>query len=182
MLRIQGGSIHKVLSTVPGLEWVHVVVVLSLSHVWLFATPWAVAYQAPLSTGFLRQEYLSGLPFPSPGDLLNPGIQPASPALAGGFFTTEPPGKPECLLIGSFCYICYFEWRRFRSRCGERWVSVICTDRNYRTFILLIACWRKMFFPSLFFSPTSSYNPPLGLHYQDRFSLHCSSHSNPPLI
>ena len=44
--------------------------------------------------GFLRQENWSGLPFPSPGGLPNPGIEPASPALAGGFFTTEPPGKP----------------------------------------------------------------------------------------
>ena len=74
-----------------------------------FVTPWAVVHQAPLSMGFLRQEYLSGLPFPSPGDLLNLGIQPASPALAGRFFTTEPPGKPKCLLTGGFCYICYFE-------------------------------------------------------------------------
>ena len=44
--------------------------------------------------GFSRQEYWSGFPFPSPGDLLYPGIEPESPALAGGFFTTEPPGKP----------------------------------------------------------------------------------------
>ena len=56
-----------------------------------FATPWTVAHQAPLSTGFPRQEYWSGLPFPSPGDLPDPGIEPMSPALAGGFFTTEPP-------------------------------------------------------------------------------------------
>ena len=51
-----------------------------------FANPWTVASQAPLSMGFSRQEYRSGLPFPSPGDLQDPGIQPASPALAGGFF------------------------------------------------------------------------------------------------
>ena len=63
-----------------------------LSRVWLFATPWTVAYQVPLSMGFSRQEYWSGLPFPSPGDLSNPGIGPGSlrtPALAGGFFTTR---------------------------------------------------------------------------------------------
>ena len=53
----------------------------SLSRVRLFATPWTVAYQAPLSVGFSRQEYWSGLPFPSPGDLPNPGIEPRSPAL-----------------------------------------------------------------------------------------------------
>ena len=61
----------------------------SISHVQVFATPWTVARQAPLS----RQEYCSGLPFPPPGDLPDPGIKPAAPALAGGFFTTEPPRK-----------------------------------------------------------------------------------------
>ena len=52
-----------------------------LSHVLLFATPWTVAYYAPLSMGFSRQEYWSGLPFPSPEDLPDPGIKPRSPAL-----------------------------------------------------------------------------------------------------
>ena len=68
-----------------------------LSCVQLFITPWTVALQAPLSLGFPRQEYWSGLPLPSPGDLPDPGIEPAflaSSALAGGFFTTEPSGKP----------------------------------------------------------------------------------------
>ena len=64
-------------------------------HVRLFATPYAVAHQAPWSMGFSRQEYRNGLPFPSPGDFPDPGIEPASPALAGGFSTTEPPGKPK---------------------------------------------------------------------------------------
>ena len=58
-----------------------------LSHVRLFATPWTVAYQAPPSMGFSRQEYWSGLPFPSPGDLSNPGIEPGSPALQADAFT-----------------------------------------------------------------------------------------------
>ena len=62
-------------------------------------TPWTVASQAPLSMGFSRQEYWSGLPFLTPGDLPNPGIKPTSLALAGGFVTTEPPGKPI------YCYI-----------------------------------------------------------------------------
>ena len=60
----------------------------------ILVTPWTVAHQAPLSMGFSRQEHWSGLPFPPPGNLPNPGIQSASPALAGGFFTTEPCGKP----------------------------------------------------------------------------------------
>ena len=55
--------------------------VKSLSRVGLFATPWTIAYQAPLSMGFSRQEYWSGLPFPSPGDLPDPGIKPGSPTL-----------------------------------------------------------------------------------------------------
>ena len=59
----------------------------------MFVAPGTVALQALLYTGFPRQEYRSGLPFSSPGDLLNPGIEPTSPALAGGFFTTEPPGE-----------------------------------------------------------------------------------------
>ena len=62
------------------------------SHVCLFATPWTVAHLASLSMGFSRQEYWSGLPCPSPGDLLDPGIELASfmsPAVAGGFFTTS---------------------------------------------------------------------------------------------
>ena len=67
----------------------------SLCRVQLSATPWTVAHQAPLSMGFSRQDYWSGLPFPSPGDLPDPGIEPTSPALAGGFLTTVPPGKPD---------------------------------------------------------------------------------------
>ena len=67
------------------------------SDVWLFVTSWAVVCENPLSMGFSRQDYWSGLPFPSPGDLPDPLIENrslASPTLAGGFFTTEPPGKP----------------------------------------------------------------------------------------
>ena len=61
-----------------------------------------IACQAPLSMGFPRQKYWSGLPFPSPGDLLNPRIKPVSPALAGSFFTTEPPAKPQFLFMALF--------------------------------------------------------------------------------
>ena len=67
--------------------------VKSFSCVQLLATPWTAAYQAYLSMEFPRQEYWSGLPFPSPEDLANLGIEPMSPALADGFFATEPPGK-----------------------------------------------------------------------------------------
>ena len=67
-----------------------------LSHVQLFVTPWAVARQAPLSMEFSMREYWRGLPYPSPGDLPDSGVKPASlvsPAQAGGFFTPAPPGK-----------------------------------------------------------------------------------------
>ena len=68
--------------------------VKSLSRVRLFATPWTVAYQASLSMGFCSQEYWSGLPFPFPGDLPDPGVEPRSPALEAYTLTAEPPGKP----------------------------------------------------------------------------------------
>ena len=79
-------------------EWVK-----SLSRVQLFATPWTVAYQASLSMGFPRQEYWSGLPFPSPGDLPDPGINPGSSALEADALTSEPPGK----LSLSICHDCW---------------------------------------------------------------------------
>ena len=73
-----------------------------LSGIWLLVTLWTVAHQAPLSMGFSMD--WSGLPFPSPGDFPNPGIELASPSLASWFFTTEPSGKPflyvnKCLLL-----------------------------------------------------------------------------------
>ena len=70
--------------------------VCGLSHVQLFVSLWTVVHQAPLSMEFSRQEYWSGLPLTPPGDLPDPGIKPTSlmsPALAGGLFTTAPPGK-----------------------------------------------------------------------------------------
>ena len=69
--------------------------VKSLSRVWLFATPWTVSHQAPPSMGLSRQEYWSGLPFPSPGHLPDPGIEPRSPTLQADALTSEPPEKPK---------------------------------------------------------------------------------------
>ena len=68
--------------------------VKSLSRVQLFATLWTVAHHAPLSMGFSRQEYWSGLPFPSPGDLPNPGMELWSPTLQADSLPSEPPGNP----------------------------------------------------------------------------------------
>ena len=67
----------------------------SLIRVQLFATPWTAASQAPPSRGFSRQEYWSGLPFPSPGDLPDSGIEPRSPTLQAGALPSKPPGKPQ---------------------------------------------------------------------------------------
>ena len=72
-----------------------VVKVKSLSCVRLFVTPWTAGPQAPASMGFPRQEYWSRLPFPSPGDLPDSGIEPGSPALQADALTSEPPGKPK---------------------------------------------------------------------------------------
>ena len=73
--------------------------VKSLSRVQLFATPWTVAHQAPLPMGFSRQEYWSELPFPSPGDLPDPGIKLRSPTLQADALTSEPPGKPSFFFL-----------------------------------------------------------------------------------
>ena len=91
-------STHTYSGTFSSVQFSHSVVSDSV-------TPWTMARQAPLSMGFPRQEYRNGLLFPSPGDLPNLGIEPTSlmsPALAGGFFTTEPPGKPCCRHIFAF--------------------------------------------------------------------------------
>ena len=78
--------------------------VKSFSHIPLFGTPWTVTCQAPLSMEFTRQEYWNGLPFPSPGDLLDPGIEPRSPALQVDALPSEPPGKPA-RRVASKCQI-----------------------------------------------------------------------------
>ena len=77
----------------PPLWWKVKVKVKLLSRVRLFATPWTVACQAALSIGFSRQEYWSGVPLPSPGDVPNPGIEPRSPTLQADAITSELPGK-----------------------------------------------------------------------------------------
>ena len=71
--------------------------VKSFSRIRLFATPWSVAHQAPPSMEFSKQEYWSGLPFPSPEDLPDPGIEPVSPALWADALLSEPPGNPLSL-------------------------------------------------------------------------------------
>ena len=77
------------------------------------ATPWTVAYQASPSMGFSRQEYWSGLPFPSPGDLPDPGIEPKSPTLEADALTSEPPGKKHVLKCSSTVSVeCFIKYKR----------------------------------------------------------------------
>ena len=89
--------------------------VKALSRVQLSATPWIVAHQAPPSMGFSRQEYWSGLPFPSPGDLPDPGIEPGSPAFQADALTAEPPGQQWTQLKIRVLYSGRKEERRLKS-------------------------------------------------------------------
>ena len=109
---------------------------LLLSHfsrVRLFATPWTAAYQAPPSVGFSRQEYCSGVPFPSPRDLPNPGIEPRSPAWQAGALPSEPPEKIHSLLspisshfpCGSLCL-------KYRRPEFSPWVGKISWRRKWQ--------------------------------------------------
>ena len=107
----------------------HDYVLSCFSRVWLFATPWTVARQAPLPVGFSRQEYWGGLPCPPPGDLPNPGIEPGSlmsSALAGGSLLLEPPRKHNLTVERSTIRLFggsdvkYRAWRMFK----WKWVQV----------------------------------------------------------
>ena len=85
-----------------------------------FATPWTGIHQAPLCLGLSRQEYWSGLPFPPPGDLPDPGIKPASPALAGGFLTIEPPEKPQ-----SYMFYIFYTYKAKSLCCALETITVL---------------------------------------------------------
>ena len=102
----------------PGNHWsfdyVHSHVLSHFSHILLFATPWTAAHQAPLSMGFSRQEYWSGLPFPSLGDLPDPGVEPGSPILQADSLLSEPPEIvlpfPECHRVEITWYTAFSDW------------------------------------------------------------------------
>ena len=85
------------LFSIPSLAWHINTCMCVLSHVQLFATLWTITRQAPLSMGFSRQAYRSGLPFPPPEDLPDPAIEPASPALQADSLLPEPSGKPHII-------------------------------------------------------------------------------------
>ena len=102
--------------------------VKSLSCVRLFVTLWPVAHQAPPSMGFSRQEYWSGLPFPSPGDLPDPGSEPRSPALQADALTSEP---PSYCYLGKQCFlILNHTWTpNRRNYHGHLRISIVTTDQ-----------------------------------------------------
>ena len=95
----------------------------SLSRVRVFATPWTVAYQASLSMEFSRQEYWSGLPFPSPGDFPDPGIEPGSPVLQADALPSEPPGK----------LVIYYSGQKFNSSYEEENTNNLAEEMQSRS-------------------------------------------------
>ena len=114
---------------------------LVLSHfsrVWLFATAWTVARQAPLSMGFSRQECWGGQPFASPGDLPNPGIEPASPAFTDGSFTAEPPGEPRFILT---CHLLSLDSGLCVDECGGVYCCSVMSERSLLAHCEV--CWCK---------------------------------------
>ena len=124
-----------------------------LSRVQLFATPWTVARQAPLSMEFSRQEYWSGLPCPPPGDLPHPGIKPkspASPALTGGFFTPDQ----ESMLCNrrsvNMCHVGYIScfWISWGENSSDLHNLLYVDDHSKQMYSILIKtrlfCWFLM--------------------------------------
>ena len=103
----------------------------SLSRVRLFATPWTVAHQAPPSMGFSRQEYWSGLPFPFPGDLPDPGIEPRSTALQEDALTSEPPGEwdPKTYFLFSKIHLNQILSNQVHSMYLWPWILSICLKK-----------------------------------------------------
>ena len=115
---------------------------------------WTVACQAPLSMGFSRQEYWSGLPFPPSGDLPDPGIKPGYPALAGRLFTTGPPGKPPNSVQFS-CSVMYDSWRspglqHARPPCPSLRELKLMSIESVMPSNHLILCSTLLFPPSIF--------------------------------
>ena len=137
---------------------------MSLSHVWLFATPWTVAYQASLSMGFSKQEYPSGLPFPSPEDVPDPEIKPGSPALRADALPSEPSGrlmkrkvnwssKLQCCLILKNCQICPSVTTTLISQQTLHWGKTLYQQKHYdslKTQMTFITFQHKTFFFFLF--------------------------------
>ena len=142
-----------------------------LSHVWLFATPWTVDYQASLSMGFSRQEYWSRLPFPSPGDLPNPGIEPRSLALQADALPLSHQGSPIIDICAPFFLIlwAYFLLDLFLLLCFLPrdaplafviqlvwWCKVLLTFVCLESFWFLHQIWRRVLLGRVFLVVVSS--------------------------
>ena len=116
---------------------------ICFSRVQLVATPWTVAHQAPLSMGLSKQEYWSGLPCSSPGDLPDPGVEPPSPespALAGEFFTTKPSGKPiDSLWVDVKIVFGVLLWVSPNHICNFWWLKILLTVST------AIPCGKRIF-------------------------------------
>ena len=113
----------------------------SLSHVWLFVTPWTVALQTPLSMGFSSQEYWSGLPFPSSADLPDPGIKPRSSALQPDALPSEPPGQPWETYRLLFIYNWTFKINLQQS--GFSWVLCVLLILHPPGSLYSLASWEE---------------------------------------
>ena len=115
-----------------------------LSHVQLFVTPWTVAHQAPLFLGLPRQEYWNGLPFPSPVDHPNLGIQFTPPILGDKFFTAEPTGKSQEESCGHGKSILVNQWHVSGNKGGDQFATVIqqlfCIKKSAHIYILPFHC------------------------------------------
>ena len=127
----------------PALDHGSIVVLV----VWISATPWTVACQAPLCVGFPRQGYWNGLPFPSSGDLPNPEIKPISPASEGGFFFAEPPGKPPQLhyfseLLRKPCLCLAWVWPPPTPLCLN--ISSIWIQTHNKITLHMVPVWRNL--------------------------------------
>ena len=129
MIKFKNLDLDRGLMTTPlvTVSYTTCVCALPFSCVQLFVTPWTAALQALLSIGFSRQEDWSGLPFPPPEDLPDPGIKLASSALPGGFFTTVHQGSPVTLQALQI-YLSHFI-----SQKPERWVAPETGPRGYKT-------------------------------------------------
>ena len=131
--------------------YVWVLFVWMLRHGQLFVTPWTVVRKPPLSMEFSRQEYWSGLHFPPPVDLPDPGIEPwslACPALAGGFFTTEPPGKRHLRQYMDFIYL--------KRLCKCYWVSwdgEIILDYSGGSSVIVVVAVQSPSYVQIFATP-----------------------------
>jgi len=122
-----------------------------------FAHQWTTPCQAPLSLGFLRQEYWSGMPFPSPGDLQNPGIKPVSPALTGRFLTTKLPGKLEKAMAPHSSTLAWkVPWREEPGRLQSMGSILIGHDWATSLSLFTFTHWRRKWQPTPVFLPGES--------------------------